>query len=643
MGLMVEEDSSNIEPKLRRRDVFFALGFVGLAAYGTYDLSSKAVFGIGSRIATAISPNLESVRADQPVFPKDSSGNRSIMFDYGLNNLLTGSLFQYLEWERYGQQLQSMLNLHQAQPLQTVELLETVGKNFIIQGVNTLKISWLMGKSQDQLALDDSGKNLWINQLHFDLNDRYEGQLASAWIGSKVMLINKSLTLSQASPEDDLGEIDFEINNLQDDLRLLTWLKERHPKILFEEETYAFFPRDEMVKMARIYQQFDLIGLNPQQLKWCSPRCLDNFDKPEKDIFFGGIAEYSKNSMTIESNNHVRAVAHEGGHLKSIQGNLLSDFKLIRGQNGEAPAVDILNCVTPYAMKNGEEDFASTFEEYLLRGEYFRLRLQVLEAHDKKAWQALNLKYNFMKNEVFGGREYEIDAKPRVPILEEMEKDFLGLKWSSQEGFKAELRPDPNAYPGKRRIELFLPIVKPEGIIEDVKLSFSYSPRRQTYTVSVSDYELIPEITFYPLPGSDRIAIDENWVHSHESAGALSSVRIRPALVQAKVPSFALQSFTPVLEGENRRILDNSYPMDPRPIYLRRTEVSEEAEEQGFGLRDLDLVTVLQGPVEGFFGYSGKNERFWLVKPNLAYEEEPGWISERWLGQDARQTPRQNR
>ncbi len=75
--------------------------------------------------------------------------------------------------------------------------------------------------------------------------------------------------------------------------------------------------------------------------------------------------------------------------------------------------------VSGYAMTDPFEDFAETYNFYLLHGESFR---QMAEQNS-----ALSKKYNFMKNSVFSGVEYSNDQQPNLVFSESRNYDVTVL------------------------------------------------------------------------------------------------------------------------------------------------------------------------------------------------------------------------
>lgn len=84
--------------------------------------------------------------------------------------------------------------------------------------------------------------------------------------------------------------------------------------------------------------------------------------------------------------------------------------------------------VSDYSMTAPAEDFAETFSYYMIYSEYFRYKLQ----YDK----ILKVKYEWMKNNVFDGREY--DKSPN-PLDNAMVYSLIGEYWNRNKDYNKAL------------------------------------------------------------------------------------------------------------------------------------------------------------------------------------------------------------
>lgn len=383
-----------------------------------------------------------------------------------------------------------------------------------------MQMAWILGYNRDLVQMDQNAQNLWVNGENFDLGSRYERQLAAAWMQTKVLMLDRSVDRDIIKWSGELDsfkdeEISQQESELGEDLELLMWLKGRKAPIEMTEESFAFFPREEMVASARVVRAVDQLGFDlPREAVWCSTTCLNRKDRKEKimdekgeikevDFSIDGIV-YLDGKIELENTAGAGGLAHELGHLVSDQNKLLEEFRRLRGYSGQAPTVDRLSHISLYATWKVEEDFAETFEAYLMDGEGFRALLQELRFHDPAAWAVLQPKYDFMKDKVFGGVEFSKDARTRVPYLEEREQEFAGLYWSAQT-HSLEIRPNPNIWPGKRQLSKRYPVLK-DGKIEIIQVYFSYDSKENSYSVSISNSQhSISEINFFPFPGDDGV------------------------------------------------------------------------------------------------------------------------------------------
>jgi hypothetical protein len=72
--------------------------------------------------------------------------------------------------------------------------------------------------------------------------------------------------------------------------------------------------------------------------------------------------------------------------------------------------------VSGYATSNPYEEFAETYQTYVLHGPLFRL----YAAHNR----ALRVKYRFMKYDVFNGKEFNFASETLPPIVEVTDRAF---------------------------------------------------------------------------------------------------------------------------------------------------------------------------------------------------------------------------
>lgn len=507
----------------------------GLATYGAVELTAELVWGYRSRLNVPPRPEI-------PVLPTNREGARLLEPDRDLHALIRQSLTTYENWQNFGKgRLQPLLNVQQ--PEEVVELLERSGRNFVIEGVNVLQTTWLLGYSRDLVGTDASAKNLWINGEHFDLESRYQRQLAAAWIQTKVEILDRSVDgfiIKEQGKMDRFTEeeITLQESELQEDLELLMWLKRRNVPIAMTDESFAFFPKEKMVTLARVFQAVDQLGFNlPNSAEWCSSTCLNWLNRKEemmneegeiKEVDFESIgAALTNDEIKLENTAGAGSFAHELGHLVSDRNNFLEDFKSLRGYRGQAPAEDRLAHISLYATENVDEDFAVTFMNYLMNGDYFRALLDELQVHAPEAWQTLQQKYDFMRNKVFNGTEFSKDARTRIPYLEEREQEFAGFYWSPQT-HSLEIRPNPEVWPGKRRLSKVYPVLV-DGRRKNVKIEFAYDPKNRSYEVYIPDSRLISKITLFPSSGNDMIVFVALSDGKEVEQGVESSKTISPS------------------------------------------------------------------------------------------------------------------
>jgi hypothetical protein len=106
------------------------------------------------------------------------------------------------------------------------------------------------------------------------------------------------------------------------------------------------------------------------------------------------------------------------------EGDPSLDFYRISWTNEKARAKTAVNFdfVSGYAMTDPFEDFAETYAYYILHNRDFQSKLQTSEALAKK--------YNYMKNEVFGGRVFDTGVSEDGQMLNQRPWDVTVLSYN---------------------------------------------------------------------------------------------------------------------------------------------------------------------------------------------------------------------
>lgn len=648
-GSEQEPSKSNAQNKIAGG---IAFSILGLAAYGVIRLGEDTANKTWGVINSIRNPILEG--PEKPVFPMDREGRRIPEFDQDLIRNLQVALQAHQALEIQGGRLQTLL--HTSQSNETVTILDQLGRSFIFQGANVLQTAWLLGHTEDKAFIDPKGENLWINDNYYSLKNRFEMQLASAWIQTKLSIIHSNLKINSLNKDEDIDELSASLNNLQEELEVLTWFRQRSPSIFFGEESFAFFAREEMVKMARIFKAVDNLGFGLPTLDWCQKiDCIKRHGRA------GGYFR-APNQLILENTIPARAAAHEAGHWVNRQNDLLNRYEIVRGVSGKVDLPEErLKHVTEYAMTNEDEDFASTFEEFLLNGDYFRSLLTELQVSAPHAWQALQRKYDFMKNEVFRGREFSQNGKPRIPVFEAREQEFSGIYWSAQNR-TLEIRPNPNVWSGKRKIFKQFPVLQ-GTVIQTIGIDLELFLRSAKYNINLMNPDLVNEIFVSPLPGNDRVQVnavglsfpadkrseDFNDLKRQIEDGNAFLKRISPGSTGLNSLTLEARSFLPIALGQSRVIRDNDFQWSQAPISLRGYS-NDRNRENPYKLYSGASTYILEGPRRFMEIESGEIRDFWLVGvvspeefTNLndyyeRYDRYIGWVSERWIGEEFKQT-----
>ncbi|GEM_PF-4717576 len=616
------------------------LALFGLAAWGVFD--------IGGRIRDHFdSQQSVSGRPEKPQFVYNEE-HRIVPNDREFKELIHNSLGAYVQWENFGRNnLQKLLN--DTQPQETAKLLEEVGKNFVLEGVNILRIAWLVGHIQDQVMVDFPQENLWINDYHFDLKNRFQWQLASAWIQTKVMRLEKQLSIDLKKKNEDIEEMPLEAENLGEELGMLEWLMVRNLDITMGEETFAFFPRDEMVMTARVFQAVDRLNLDvPRQVEWCAGECLRNIRgkdvivnedgtmKVERKGKTGGIPTF-KEGVRLRNSNLVASLVHEIGHLLSDKSSYLQRFVQIRGYEGVAPHIsERWKHVSLYAMADKQEDFAETFMNYMMDGEGFRALLAELKVRDPGSWQVLTAKYNFMKDEVWQGLEFAVEGRVFNMEMEAKEREFAGILWNV-ETRSVIVKPTPEVWPEKRRIFKNFPVLVDDEI-KNVVVDFRHDPKTNSYEVYVSPMGLVSKINLRPIGQDGRIAVRtdryEFGLARFVEKGTQEDFEIVSGLTDFNRGwRLAVESFSPIEIGQERKIFDNESKWSDRYVALRVDP--RLVTDYDPRVKDGMNMQIIDGPLIIHDWYTDREEFFWKVTlEDVTKGSVSGWVSQRWIGRE---------
>lgn len=415
-----------------------AAGYV-LDRYGAFDGAKKWIAGRASSTPT------------ETVFPVDQEGKRIDLFDTGLQRIVEKQLDVYNEFQIYSQiQLESLLE--KPQPQDTIDTLHKMARNNLISSVNLINTARLTGYIQDRADMDSTYQVIRINSQNYDLNDRFQLQLANAWIQVKLNYLNKKIRLNtgRVLPEDRMWTESLALED-EKEAELLEWFRSISTQINFSEDSFAFFPEWQMEPMARIFRAICNQGfVLPRKVDFCGAKCLE-----EKKAI--GVAYMNQNTTEMENRAGTFVIAHEVAHLVSAQRDLMKQFTEIRNLPGKDTPENRLKYVTEYAMTNPIEDFAETFAQYVINGDQFRFMLEQLRIHKPEEYEVLKKKYDFIKDRVFKGVEFSSKAQVRTLEEERAEEDFNGIQIFPEEGNKVVVSPNPQAYPEKKCHMLFFP------------------------------------------------------------------------------------------------------------------------------------------------------------------------------------------
>ncbi|MBI2599564.1 hypothetical protein HYW43_01435 [Candidatus Daviesbacteria bacterium] len=580
-------------------------------------------FGLSRAIENALD-NMRYPRPTEPQLPVSEDGERTVLTDATISELIRGTISAYDSWANAGHDLQSLLTSRQPEAL--VKLVNQIGTNFLIEGVGTLQTAQIAGLSSDKLNFDAAQNALWINGEGYNLNRGQEKHLAGVWIQTRAIQLESQIKLRNLKEGEDVNEIPLFIQDLSSDLETLQWLKKQNFPIDIEQDSFGFFPRLEMVRVGRILKAVnELMPDLANQIRWCDSICIK--DDPKQTGRIIGTATYQEQRIVLNNSAGAYALAHELGHLLQFRKLLFQSFEQIRGEDGQAVEEHKLRYLSKHAMENGDEDFATTFADYLARGEDFRLKLRALHVYSPEDWQFLQAKYNFMQDVVFGGLEFTNEATAKD---EKYQKDqaFAGITWDPENGNTIAVQPNPVAWPEKKFVYREFPVFNQDGLAAAVVVGYSYDSKTGVYNVNISDPKLVDKIVFRPILGKERVLVTPQQQEL--------SNRIDPGVLPTQVinlgtnlgaASFKVESLDGIRPGF-WEIVDNDVEYQGVPI---REKAGSETNNP--------VVTILNSgnPVqatglweEKFYRYTGKVERFWQVKVG----DKKGWVSERWLGKE---------
>lgn len=647
---MSREKSPEVSQK--PSDLWLSLGAMGLAVYGFVRLGADVVYTGWEKL-----DELRNPHPNNPTFPLDENGQRFFGIDMSYGRNLQGSINAYKNWTRFGSgQIDGLLD--ERQPKDVAPILNQIGRNFITEGSNLMQTSWLFRYTENKVYVDQGRNTLWIDDDSYDLNNRFEMNLAGAWMQSKLEQINLNLQISLAPKDADQGERPIAISDLEGDLQSLTWLKRSKAPISMDDNTFQFFPREHMVKTARVLQAVSGLGLDlPSKINWCNG-CFkggegrtiseDEDGKAkvtrEKGIVGGQITSwlFSQN-IVLESDNLSNGVAHELGHYMAGKNDYLRLYRDIRGYSGLAESFrDRLKYVTDYAMLNEGEDFADTFSDYMMKGSTFRALLSELQFSSPEDWAVLQAKYNFIKNVVFRGEEFDADGKKRVPILEEMEEEFSGISWSVKDR-SLVIKPTPASWPNRRYVMKNIPILL-DGKIEYFNVGVGYDPKSDAYSVSLSvlrgDIRPLPkELVLLPTPGKDRVLVEVKETSNKDvrqkiETGISPQNKLNLGSEGPIDLQLEVKSLTPIEVGQERNIRINGWRWIGESTEGGYVDVPIFLGESVLRVTDGHPVLIGSGP---HLGSDDKGEtKFWIVSAkDREGNLQSGAIQDRYIGERA--------
>ncbi len=586
-------------------------------------------------------------RPTEPVWPGEKD---QVLED---NHQFRAQLLDAIEGYRklvdgYGNNLQWMME--QLQPQQAISAIDKINQNSLAQGASVLELAWLFGASYDRASIDWRANTLSVGDQTYNLGNKFEQQLARSLIDSRIRLLGGRLSLLQLdSQEQETGQssqtkaqrvrLTDEADQFKQEIELLSWLKRSRPPIQMSADSFAFFPRSNMVTIARTFKVlkehnwWDVV----RRVRWCGVDCVGGDQTT-------GTANHFYQSISLENTQQAGGLAHEVGHLISAKDGdkLLKEWSAVRGYAETAPPEDRLKHVSQYAMKNVKEDFAETFQAYLFSGDIFRGMITELKASKPELAQALERKYQFMKEQVFSGEEFSFGAKPRNYDQEAKVAFYTGFSWDAAKhvlGFKPNINPE--IFPDGSRITLRFPILSGDDTAYDVVfVNFTYDEFTRRYTVILANRGLISGVTLEPITGDERI-----MVSTVNSSGREVSLHILPALrftvtedvFQRLDYKLNIQSITKIEKGQKRYVRDQTYDRIPT-----RSDPAT-IEPAAFGIYDGEVIEIVGGPISAFYSYLGQEVSWWEVARSLKYYDhntelktsyQRTWLAETWIGRE---------
>lgn len=553
----------------------------------------------------------------------------------------------------YGSNLQWMME--QLQPQQVISTIDNINQNSLAQGINILELAWLFGASQDLPNINWRTSTLTVDGETYNLGNKFDEQLARSQVDSKIRLLGARLALSQPySQEQEKDQSSLlkaqrarladEADQFKQDVAMLSWLKRSRPPIVMSADSFAFLPRYEMVKIARMFKLlkdhgwWDVV----RKIRWCGVDCVGD------DKFAGTADKYGK--IYLENNQQAGGLAHELGHLiyNKDDGKLLKEFSAVRGYTGTAPMEDRLKHVSEYAMKNAREDFSETFEKYVLDCDTFRGMIAELTARKPELAQALERKYQFMKEAVFAGDEFSADAEPRNYDQEAKVALYTGFSWDAVRhilGFKPNI--DPAIFPDGKNIRLKFPILSGDDDTDYnfVLVDFRYDESKRRYTVVLYNGALIDLVIFEPITGDERImvsAADSNGKKASNNILPVSGLSLTKDIFQgSNHHEIKITSLTKIEKGQKRYVADQDRY---EPIPTRSDPAT--IEPNAVGIYDGNVIEIINGPVSAFYPYLGQEVNWWKVVYHFRYYDRNGelktasretWLAETWVGRELTQ------
>lgn len=271
----------------------------------------------------------------------------------------------------------------------TVRFVEGKAKEHLLAGVALAK---MILPPEEAINIYIKQGKVVIDEDDYKLDNTYDKSLAAATLETKLRrfaVVSRMATPSQHS----ISELKGQQNNLDAQLIIIKWLKQRNFDIQVEKDAFAFLPTDYLITLGKTFKAFEDRGL-PTSVAVRFVRYTNKLCAVDGVPYVACYEGYSLKPSAIFMSNQAedKDIAHEGGHFLADKMASFSQTAFNQLVFGNQPK-DVRQA------RDFKEAYADAVKDYLFNGRQFRQAAMHSQDPIEQA------KYNFVK-QMFGDTEF---------------------------------------------------------------------------------------------------------------------------------------------------------------------------------------------------------------------------------------------